>query len=33
VAAINAAGGETIVVTVYEPDPSQWKADFKRKRL
>lgn len=33
VAATNAADGETIVITVYEPDPSQWEADFKRKRL
>ena len=32
VVAANTAGGETIIVTVYEPDPAQWDADFKRKR-
>jgi hypothetical protein len=23
---------ETIVITVYEPDPSKWEADFRRKK-
>jgi hypothetical protein len=23
---------ETIVITVYEPDPNQWEADFKRRK-
>ncbi|HVA88349.1 MAG TPA: DUF4258 domain-containing protein [Chloroflexota bacterium] len=32
VAATDAAGGETIIVTVYEPDPAQWEADFRRKQ-
>lgn len=32
VAAYNAADNETIVITVYEPDPRQWAADFRRRR-
>ena len=32
VAADNAADNETIVITVYEPDPRQWEADFRRRR-
>jgi hypothetical protein len=32
VAALNAAAHETIVITVYEPDPVQWEADFKRRQ-
>jgi len=32
VAADNADGGETVVVTAYEPDPVQWQPDFKRRR-
>ena len=24
---------ENIVITVYEPDPSEWEADFKRRRV
>ena len=32
VVADNAKGGETIVVTAYEPDPAQWQPDFKRRR-
>ena len=31
VAAYNAADDETIVVTVYEPDPAAWDPDFRRK--
>ena len=29
VAAVNARDYETIVITVYEPDPSQWQSDFR----
>ena len=29
VAADNAAGNETIIITVYEPDPLLWSADWK----
>jgi hypothetical protein len=32
VVADNVDGDELIVITVYEPDPSQWEADFKRRR-
>ena len=32
VAAYNAQDNETIVVTVYEPDPATWDADFRRKK-
>ena len=32
VVASDAAGGETIIVTVYESDPAQSEADFRRKR-
>ena len=32
VAADNFSAGETIVVTVYEPDPNQWEPDFKRRK-
>lgn len=31
VAAYNAVDDETIVVTVYEPDPAGWSPDFRRK--
>ena len=31
VAAYNAAVDETIVVTVYEPDPVEWNPDFRRR--
>ena len=32
VVADNVDGDELIVITVYEPDPGQWEADFKRRR-
>jgi hypothetical protein len=32
VAAYNAQSDEEIVITVYEPDTSQWTADFMRRR-
>jgi hypothetical protein len=32
VAADNAATGETIVITVYEPDPEEWERDCKRRK-
>ena len=32
VAAEAAEGGETIVITVYEPDPAQWGPDLKRRK-
>lgn len=32
VAADNAEGDETIVVTVYEPDPQEWDAGFTRRK-
>ncbi len=32
VAAHNAADGETTVITVYEPEPGQWEAGFRRRR-
>jgi hypothetical protein len=32
VAAYNAIDKETIVITVYEPDPALWDATFKRRR-
>lgn len=32
VAASNVANDETVVITVYEPDPAIWEVDFKRKR-
>jgi hypothetical protein len=31
VAAYNDADGETIVITVYEPDPALWSDDFRRR--
>jgi hypothetical protein len=31
VAAFNSKDDEIIVVTVYEPDPAQWSADFRRR--
>jgi hypothetical protein len=31
VAAYNNADGETIVITVYEPDPAFWSEDFRRR--
>jgi hypothetical protein len=32
VAANNKADEETIIITVYEPDPEQWTADFRRRK-
>ncbi len=32
VVADNAAAQETIVITVYEPDPDQWEDGFRRRR-
>ena len=32
VAAHNVEADETIVITVYEPDPSQWEQDFMRRK-
>jgi len=32
VAARNQEEGETIVITVYEPDPQKWDSDFRRRR-
>ena len=32
VTAENAADGETIVITVYEPEPARWDATFRRRR-
>jgi hypothetical protein len=32
VVADNLDDQETIVITVYEPDPAQWERDFRRKR-
>jgi hypothetical protein len=32
VAADNDADDETIIITVYEPDPALWEPDFKRKK-
>jgi len=32
VAADNEHGDETIIITVYEPDPALWEADFKTKK-
>lgn len=32
VVADNAEQRETIVITVYEPDPSEWEPDFKKRR-
>jgi hypothetical protein len=32
VAADNAADNETIIVTVYEPDPSRWQPGFERRK-
>jgi hypothetical protein len=32
VAADNQAAQETIVVTVYEPDPARWRPGFRRRR-
>ena len=33
VVADNHADSETIVITVYEPDPRMWEVDFRSKRL
>jgi len=33
VAADNKQGQETIVITVYEPNPNEWKAGFRRRKL
>jgi hypothetical protein len=32
VAADNPDEGETIVITVYEPNPSEWETDFKKRK-
>ena len=32
VAADNNADNETIIITVYEPDPALWNSDFKRRK-
>ncbi|MGH7844933.1 MAG: DUF4258 domain-containing protein [Candidatus Binatia bacterium] len=32
VVADNTNDGENIVITVYEPDPEEWEADFKRRK-
>lgn len=32
VAALNITTGETIIVTVYEPDPTLWRLDFRDRR-
>ena len=32
VVADNTDNSETVVITVYEPDPAQWDTDFRRKR-
>ncbi|OGK87807.1 MAG: hypothetical protein A2X52_10015 [Candidatus Rokubacteria bacterium GWC2_70_16] len=32
VVADDAGGGQTIVITVYEPDPVRWEVDFRRRR-
>jgi len=32
VAADNRKAGETIVITVYEPNPEEWEPDFKRRK-
>ncbi|MGH7842021.1 MAG: DUF4258 domain-containing protein [Candidatus Binataceae bacterium] len=33
VAADNAADNETIIVTVYEPDPDRWEPDLVRRKM
>lgn len=33
VAADNDKDNETIIITVYEPDPAIWSADFRRRKL
>jgi hypothetical protein len=33
VVADNTDDRENIVVTVYEPDPAEWEADFKRSKV
>jgi hypothetical protein len=32
VVADNKTSGERIIITVYEPEPTMWEADFKRRR-
>ncbi len=32
VAASNEASGETIIITVYEPDPNEWEPGFRRRK-
>lgn len=32
VAASNPTANETVVITVYEPDPDRWDSDFKRRK-
>lgn len=33
VAVDNPMAQETIIITVYEPDPAEWQPDFKRRKL
>ena len=33
VVATDMANQRTIIITVYEPDPNKWEADFKRRKL
>ena len=33
VVADNTENRENIVITVYEPDPAEWEADFKRRKV
>jgi hypothetical protein len=33
VVADNDAAHETIIITVYEPDPAIWESDFRRKKV
>ena len=33
VAADNKENQETIIITVYEPDPDKWEPDFKKRKL
>jgi hypothetical protein len=32
VAADNEADNETVIVTVYDPDPARWSPDFRRRK-
>jgi len=33
VMAENTKGGELVIITVYEPDPAQWKAGFRNRKV